>query len=818
MDVFKFLKKARQISEEKQPSLAQMQAQKLGLRNIKFGHYIDDRTGERYEVRNGKLEKVLDKEPAADKATEKGPKNFAQMRKDADASAQQSMDLESELADPQGNRRVPGGPDAEALDSGDVKRVAIMRSRGRWEVLDAKQRAQYMKDAEAEILQRRELQQLAADQADAAEAEARAADEMEAQDAAEKEAKKQEKKEKAQNPPITLDQADAIADEDEDDGTGGKLDKLLKDTRAELGLGGGSKPPKPPKKTGGGGSKEPDDKKEPKKQTFGSFKKKADETRESIVFKRNAAAEYNREEVLGPIQIAYDDALQEQSDKIDFANADPEYATKNETKEDIENYALNAILFAMQFERDRQEGAGSKALDYAAIQALRANQERNIDGYGDGTPEMIEQLVNSSRPLKFSPEFIEYSWNLVKHAFVKSGALPKGYEKLHAGLKGSGYKRGPSKKFFYQKDGEAFPRLHEPEPIYRTVGGKKVETKQSKDDRKAYEDYLKAIREPDVGSEVRGGYGSDRAKLMWKLYLEQGGRDAYTGLPMDISDIELEHVKGFQSGTKPPEGPASAKLQRAEERDTDKNYVLISKAVNNSKSELSMEEFYKKRVEPLYSIPKEKFDYSNEKLGEAESTSRDFVMNLLPSFIQDGAIVDGKNMQEFIKVYGDYQQKLDETSDQIKSQYVRVGGAEPIARRKKETEEEFEKRKEEWLDKPENQRYKWAQTKGSAVSTTKGNMARSVISSLGLKHTWARQKTEESEGNRGGNTIGEGTATKFLEAMASDPNISDPKRLQQYKDMYNYALELAKKSKKAGGGVLTDALKDLNYNPDNMVK
>jgi len=104
-----------------------------------------------------------------------------------------------------------------------------MRSRGRWEVLDAKQRAQYMKDAEAEILQRRELQQLAADQAAAAEAEARAADE--------EEAAQPEPEEKQENPPITLDQADDIADGD----------------------GGGDEPPKPPKKK----TQEPDDEEEP---------------------------------------------------------------------------------------------------------------------------------------------------------------------------------------------------------------------------------------------------------------------------------------------------------------------------------------------------------------------------------------------------------------------------------------------------------------------------------------------------------------------------------------------------------------------------
>jgi hypothetical protein len=70
---------------------------------------------------------------------------------------------------------------------------------------------------------------------------------MEAQDAAEKEAKKQEKKEKAQNPPITLDQADDIA-------AGGD---------------GGDEPPKPPKKK----TQEPDDEDGKSNKTLRDFKK-----------------------------------------------------------------------------------------------------------------------------------------------------------------------------------------------------------------------------------------------------------------------------------------------------------------------------------------------------------------------------------------------------------------------------------------------------------------------------------------------------------------------------------------------------------------
>ena len=47
----------------------------------------------------------------------------------------------------------------------------------------------------------------------------------------------------------------------------------------------------------------------------------------------------------------------------------------------------------------------------------------------------------------------------------------------------------------------------------------------------------------EEGNELRGNGGVERAKYVWRMYLEQGGVDAYTGLPLNIDNIDLEHIR-----------------------------------------------------------------------------------------------------------------------------------------------------------------------------------------------------------------------------------------------------------------------------------
>ena len=57
---------------------------------------------------------------------------------------------------------------------------------------------------------------------------------------------------------------------------------------------------------------------------------------------------------------------------------------------------------------------------------------------------------------------------------------------------------------------------------------------------------------------------------MWRIYLEQGGRDAYTGLPLDIA-MDLEHVRGFNN-----KDDGKPSKEQWEQRENDDNFTLIN--------------------------------------------------------------------------------------------------------------------------------------------------------------------------------------------------------------------------------------------------
>jgi hypothetical protein len=81
------------------------------------------------------------------------------------------------------------------------------------------------------------------------------------------------------------------------------------------------------------------------------------------------------------------------------------------------------------------------------------------------------------------------------------------------------------------------------------------------------------------GNPVHGKVsGNDARRLhLTKLWMAQGGRDAYTGLPLTFANADLEHIK-----------PMGSIKQKAE---SPNNWVWVSNAVNQTKSELSMGAF-----------------------------------------------------------------------------------------------------------------------------------------------------------------------------------------------------------------------------------
>ena len=77
-------------------------------------------------------------------------------------------------------------------------------------------------------------------------------------------------------------------------------------------------------------------------------------------------------------------------------------------------------------------------------------------------------------------------------------------------------------------------------------------------------------------------------RLMWRIYLEQGGRDLYTGLPLDIREWIWNTF--VVSTTKMMENLVKNSLNR----ENDDNFTLINSNINQKKVYDSMEKFFER--------------------------------------------------------------------------------------------------------------------------------------------------------------------------------------------------------------------------------
>ena len=227
---------------------------------------------------------------------------------------------------------------------------------------------------------------------------------------------------------------------------------------------------------------------------------------------------------------------------------------------------LQSMAHAKTFEGRVNAGAGKNNLGFADVQNLQANRDRLIEGYGDGSPEAIKKFVQSVRSQEVSDDFVDSSFEMLPDAFKKS-------------LSGKGQVTNDK----YVSDDKAHKDMH----------------------------YL---GKNEDGTIRRGAASNkDRAKHMWRIYLEQGGRDAYTGLPLDIQAMDLEHVRGFNNkdGGKPGK-------EEWEQRENDDNMTLINSNINQKKVDLSMKDFFEREVDPHKDKSEEDFG-GIEKLFEKQN-------------------------------------------------------------------------------------------------------------------------------------------------------------------------------------------------------
>ena len=244
---------------------------------------------------------------------------------------------------------------------------------------------------------------------------------------------------------------------------------------------------------------------------------------------------------------------------------------------------LKSMSHAKTFEGRVNAGAGKNNLGYADVQNLMANRDRLLEGYGDGSPEQIKKFVDSVRSNKVSDEFVNASFDILPDSFKKS-------------LSGKG----------------------------------QVTNDKYVSDDKAHKDMHYLGRNED-GTVRRGAANNkDRAKLMWRIYLEQGGRDAYTGLPLDLQAMDLEHVRGFNN----KDGGAPGK-EEWEQRENDDNFTLINSNINQKKVDMSMKDFFEKEVDVHKDKSEEDFG-GIEKLFEKQNKIGDVGDQLVKTLLGEG--------------------------------------------------------------------------------------------------------------------------------------------------------------------------------------
>jgi hypothetical protein len=267
------------------------------------------------------------------------------------------------------------------------------------------------------------------------------------------------------------------------------------------------------------------------------------------------------------IRIVSKEVLQEFNDDTDKSDKEKkeirEMLDSVETLEgDFKERALVLTAIGQLYGTRENSGFMKNNLGLADRDQMVKNQQNLMELYDDADPKLVEEGVRKVRKNKVSGKFVSESFD----------TLPPKLKKYLSAAGNGGKDVGENHFLGYRKeDGSVTSDINE--------AGENAEI-------------------------VRGKVPSkDRAKLAWRMYLEQGGVCGYSGLPLDLEEMDLEHVVGMQNDDKG--NPTDTDVLN---RENEKNQILVSSRFNQKKSDLNMDEFYKREIEPLKSKSKEDFE------------------------------------------------------------------------------------------------------------------------------------------------------------------------------------------------------------------
>ena len=329
-----------------------------------------------------------------------------------------------------------------------------------------------------------------------------------------------------------------------------------------------------------------------------------------------------------------DDALRKENSKImDFeeripdlvAQAEWDLEGKEEEKErealitsmetikaadmpkELKNRVALAQAIGYMYGARKNSGAGIMNLGEEDRDRLIENEKMLSEGYDDAEPKKVEKFVRGARHYKI-PE------SVVRDTF---DTLPESLRKALA-------RKG--------KVGDSINTVGEEGNKGHFNGYKAVDPKTKKEytTSDVNDPNIEGWSDPpdtDKLSVVRGKTGnSARARLVWRMYLEQGGVDAYTGLPLDLESMDLEHVVGYNNSDKGKAGDGDHA-----NREHERNQVLTSSAVNQQKSDQSMQDFSKNNVDTLKDMKTADFDARDDgydKINESSTVTEKTALRL----------------------------------------------------------------------------------------------------------------------------------------------------------------------------------------------
>lgn len=240
--------------------------------------------------------------------------------------------------------------------------------------------------------------------------------------------------------------------------------------------------------------------------------------------------------------------------------------------DDVKN--VSSVVFAKGqiFEGRENSGIGKNRLGYLDVKTLASNKDYLMRAYGDGSAETVKEFVKESRKIKINEDYVQSSFDL----------LPESLQKSLMG-KGKVGDAGKNKHFlgYVRNDG--------------TITSDKSDPNIKKDEQGNLE-----VKRGNPGNK-------DRGRFVWRCILEQGGQDPYTGLPLDLSAIDLEHTVAFDNkdNGEPTE-------QDYLNREHDDNIIICATNINQQKSNLSMKDFYENMVDGQIGKSEEEFKKESE--------------------------------------------------------------------------------------------------------------------------------------------------------------------------------------------------------------